>query len=505
MDDILTDEIDSLYESLSVAESDSTDSGASAGQQQESCVAKTDTIPIMNYDVLHQVLRTLDRRSLLRTLRTCRGFYSLGLRVLLESPIFLDHRNFKGFCRFILADRENRGALVRDLTLLDCSRALQIKECVIDFLRVLQHVTALRKLCVAQSDRVGLNIPLVLYKIITLPGVHDLELLGVGRLTQTLLDEVTIQAETLALRYTFTLRLEDALIALKQLSRHESRLRALEVYSLRFDDRELRPFTHLQELCISTIPHEELSADRLIYLFPNLSTLVIMDSHSNSDFVGHEEIRNASKGTTQQEKRWSGLTRLMGPAYVLHALGLTCTVRCLKLILSHTPAFFEHTVKDIIQDAITDCHPTALEVSVGSLSKLQLLSKMQKHTPYLTHLSLEYSFSYFNQNAWDEELDLVGFVNDLFKILSPLSLEYLEIHFEDSSRDFMLSDIKKYLPQDYLGIGTPTDFMARLMDTVPTLNTAYIVIPGCKPAFFRVSDNGSGRRIALPIKDMSQR
>ncbi|CAL1698631.1 unnamed protein product [Somion occarium] len=368
-------ETSTFFESVPLNDSDSTSVHSSASVN----LGASATSPTLNFDVLDYLMRIMNRRSLLRMLRTCRTLYASGIPILLGAPIVPSARNIKGFCHFILADQERCGALIRDLMLSNCYRDT---ECTNDLIRILGVSIGLRRLHMSHLSSLSLSAPTVLATAITLPNVHKLELSGIDCLTQPFLERATILANHLKLFHS-SLAFSSPLT---ELSIHRACLHTLAVWKFEFGGPGVAPFPHLRELRMEDINYEDLSAERLVYVFPNLTKLSI-DSLSQHDLPRHRELRLANQ-QAQRRMSWKELIHVEGTLRALHALGLMCPIRCLKPLISDTNWELGETTNEILQTVISDCRPTALEVTVGNLDDLQKLLQMHPHKPYLTHLSL---------------------------------------------------------------------------------------------------------------------
>ncbi|KAI0075881.1 hypothetical protein K474DRAFT_1334705 [Panus rudis PR-1116 ss-1] len=374
---------------------------------------------MLTEDELYLVLPYLRGQSIVNAMCTCRALYSVGLRLLLGSPIRLHEKQIEPFVRFILKDPATYGPMLRDISLINTSRSECFDSAVValinkefcDILNYSTNIRAFKVTNVAFSSSLDSVRPLV-QKLFTLKTLQKLSLScnpsrdSSNRALQAAI-EASIQNALCSLTHLEITHASGIALASSwraAFSRFSPTLKSLSIPILLLGDIT-QPFPRLTTLnvWIMHFPSHRgyIPTTDIVHLFPRLRDLFIegIVSRIPGEMVAcleldHDFFRAKNTDRSVPQHRWPQLEHVATRADTYYALAVECPVRVLNLTYGgqilrkgRTSEIRQQSLFTVARQVILSAQPHALKVACGlEVEVCNLFAGILSESPQLTHL-----------------------------------------------------------------------------------------------------------------------
>ncbi|KAI0345032.1 hypothetical protein BDW22DRAFT_1353872 [Trametopsis cervina] len=332
------------------------------------CIStNTKALPQLNFDVLHEVMRQVQRRTLLHMMYTCRALYQSGVPLLLASEIRFNLdwglRRFYSFYRYVVANVsrcQHLRSLALDLLYANiCERTGLIREAL---LAVAHNASNLESLHI--TGYIFHLDPRYAEAFGSLKNLKQLRIHQYDATTVPLLSHLKSPLRHLDITFSssFTESTENGFI--EAVKPYYETLETIRASRCSLPDI-LEPtvaFTHITSLHFRDL----LNCDGpfLMKSFPNLRDLSVIGDRNRTEF-SPRTIRQKSIAEQLRSKcGWPSLDTFAGSVLWLYAWGIICPIHNLSL-----------------EDASCDIHPAFyLDVcKVAKPSQLYIASATGQH------------------------------------------------------------------------------------------------------------------------------
>ncbi|KAJ8494416.1 hypothetical protein ONZ51_g2302 [Trametes cubensis] len=460
-------------------------------------------MPELDWDALTSICNHVrDVPTISSISLTCRTLRAVAAKRLLETHVVVltDTRSIMSFHKFVNADRATRLPFVRRLRIDVLPGRIDEgtrEEAVQSLLDLLQQATHLKSLVLPRPEstyRALGSEPRFLGAISHLSTLRELALERRWAPNEEIVSNTPSRLRTLRVSLAI-LSDSDAWFLepvhlYSLLERIAPTLEVLEVLDrpVAFDNRGINSvvFPAIRSFRVVAVSHmTPVWTEDLVQMFPVLDGTLAFEGLHCPYKEAHRRVRELNR-TSQLQKTWKSLDRVIGHVNVICMLGLSCPARHLMLdgICGHS--------KGQLGDALATILPTHVKLSVDLSHGMHIFEGLlpPEVAPRLTHLVLFLSFCDYKSMLIDDD-DLVdmktaqwpAFLAEVMAALNGTRLTHLRIVLRCSiTLDNWPSGSTPY-SKDFLtairNVGEgPEGSASELMGAFPTLQYVFLTTTG---------------------------
>ncbi|KAI9059791.1 hypothetical protein FKP32DRAFT_1679603 [Trametes sanguinea] len=341
--------------------------------------------PSLNYDILLNIARFADRRTLRCLMQTCKELYRPAAKLILADgyACLRTLADIRSFLSFLLADPEHRLPLLHRLEIkVDVRRykrrSRQADSALPALFRRLAESGALTDLILWRAEDLVNALIDIPPTIVALKTLSRLELNDVGPFSGVMLGAMEARLVSVAVKFQepglgFPLGGHFNKDPLDLLIRYRRTLRELKMSCAVIPFTQLNANNTPRYENVTTLTLERMhlpSIQLFVYAFPELRRLSVhrcVDEDSfDTDYTQVYEQRYANQEQQRTQGSWPSLESFCGSVYNLHYLGITCPISVLDL--TDDCAYDDHIFPmDVVREILLDLHPVELALRVPGI------------------------------------------------------------------------------------------------------------------------------------------